>query len=102
MILNHYTYILKVNETGLYALSFKYLQNTLKGLVVMKNIYLERKIPFSEFAGYAFPDSSRWANHTLQDKDGNPYYIYLEADHEYNLTIETSLFKYNALINFKI
>ena len=93
-----YSYLVTVNESGLYALTFKYLQNSLKGLNAMKNIYIDRKIPFRELEGYAFPETQRWANHTLNDGDGNPYYFYFEKDHEYEITIETSLCRYNDYI----
>ena len=93
-----YSYLVTVKESGLYALTFKYLQNSLKGLNAMKNIYIDRKIPFRELEGYAFPETQRWANHTLSDGDGNPYYFYFEKDHEYEITIETSLCRYNEYI----
>ena len=93
-----YSYIVSVSETGLYALTFKYLQNSLKGLNAMKNIYIDGKIPFRELEGYAFPETQKWANHTLSDGDGNPYYFYFEKDHEYIITIETSLCRYNDYI----
>ena len=93
-----YSYEVKVETTGLYALTFKYLQNSLKGLNAMKNIYIDGKIPFSELIGYAFPDTQKWKNHTLQDSDGNPYYFYFEQDHTYIVTVETSLARYNDYI----
>lgn len=93
-----YSYVVSVAETGLYSLTFKYLQNSLKGLNAMKNIYIDGEIPFSEFIGYGFPETQKWSNHTLSDKDGNPYYLYLEKDHEYTITIETSLSRYNSYI----
>ena len=93
-----YSYEVRVEETGLYSLSFKYLQNSLKGLNAMKNIYIDGKIPFSEMAGYAFPETQKWRNHTLSDDDGNPYKFYFEKDHTYIITIETSLCKYNSYI----
>lgn len=93
-----YSYIIKVDESGLYSLTFKYLQNSLKGLNAMKNIYVDGKIPFNEFIGYKFPETQKWRNHTLSDEDGNPYYLYFEKDHEYTITIETSLNSYNSYI----
>ena len=93
-----YTYAVTVSESGLYSLSFKYLQDSLKGLNAMKNIYIDGKIPFSEMAGYAFPESQKWRNHTLSDANGTPYKFYFEAGREYLITIETSLCRYNAYI----
>ena len=93
-----YSYNVKVTETGLYAITFKYLQNSLKGLNAMKNIYIDGKIPFKELVGYAFPETQKWKNHTLSDSDGNPFYFYFEANRDYKITIETSLVKYNEYI----
>ena len=93
-----YTYSISVNESGLYALSFKYLQNSLKGLNAMKNIYINGEIPFTEFIGYRFPETQKWRNHTLSDENGNPYYLYFESGKEYLITIETSVCKYNDYI----
>ena len=93
-----YTYAVSVSESGRYSLSFKYLQNSLKGLNAMKNIYIDGEIPFKELAGYAFPETQKWKNHTLADKDGNPFMFYFEKDHEYLITIETSLCRYNDYI----
>ena len=93
-----YTYEVKVETSGLYALTFKYLQNSLKGLNAMKNIYVDGEIPFKEFIGYCFPETQKWKNHTLSDENGNPYYLYLEKDHTYMITLETSLVRYNDYI----
>jgi len=93
-----YSYEVTVEESGLYSIAFKYLQNSLKGLNAMKNIYIDGKIPFSEMAGYAFPETQKWRNHTLSDNDGNPYMFYFEAGHTYTITIETSLCRYNEYI----
>ena len=93
-----YTYVIKVGESGLYSLAFKYLQNSLKGLNAMKNIYIDGKILFSELAGYAFPETQKWRNHTLSDASGNPFMFYFEANREYEITVETSLCRYNDYI----
>ena len=93
-----YTYEFEVNESGLYSIAFKYLQNSLKGLNAMKNIYIDGKIPFSELAGYAFPETQKWRNLTLSDAKGKPFMFYLEAGMTHTITIETSLVKYNDYI----
>lgn len=94
----NYSYEIKVEESGLYSITFKYLQNSLKGLNAMKNIYIDGEIPFKEMIGYAFPETQKWKNHTLSDSDGNPYYFYFEAGHNYLITLETSLVRYNDYI----
>ena len=93
-----YSYVVKVEETGLYNITFKYLQNSLKGLNAMKNIYVDGKIPFRELVGFAFPETQKWRNYSLASSDGEPYYLYFEAGREYVITLETSLVKYNDYI----
>ena len=93
-----YSYEVEVEESGLYALTFKYLQNSLKGLNAMKNIYIDGKIPFEEFIGVRFPESQRWSNITISNDDGEPYYLYFEKGRKYTITIETSLALYNEYI----
>lgn len=93
-----YTYKIRVNETGLYAISFKYLQNTLNGLNAYKNIYINGKIPFKEFICVGFPETKNWKNITLCDNNKNPYYLYLENNKDYEIKLETSNYCYNELI----
>ena len=93
-----YSYDIEVEESGLYALTFKYLQNSLKGLNAMKNIYINGEIPFEEFIGVKFPEAQRWSNYTVADDEGNPYYVYFEKGKTYTITIETSLARYNEYI----
>lgn len=93
-----YSFEIKVEESGLYALTFKYLQNSLKGLNAMKNIYVDGVIPFEEFVGVRFPETQRWKNYTISNEEGEPYYLYFEKDRSYTITIETSLARYNDYI----
>ena len=92
-----YTYEVEITEGGLYSIAFKYLQNSLKGLNAMKNIYIDGKIPFNEMVGYAFPETQKWRNLTLSDANGNPYMFYLETG-LHTITLETSLSRYNPYI----
>lgn len=90
------TYSFTVRKTGLYSISFKYLQNSLKGLTTSKAIYIDGEIPFKEFEVYQFPEANKWTNHTLNYRN-EPYYIYLEEG-VHSLGIETTTAHYNAYI----
>ena len=91
------TYNVEVEKSGLYTISFKYLQNSLNGLTVSKSIYVNGEIPYKEFEVYQFPETSKWTNHTL-NYNGKPYYIYLEAGVVNTISIETTTAHYNAYI----
>lgn len=82
-------YQFNVKEEGYYALTLKYKQNTLAGIAVGKNIYLDGFIPFKEMQGYLFPSTKRFVNHTLANNE--PYYFFLtEGVHEIALESTTS------------
>ena len=90
------TYDLQVEKTGLYHLSFKYIQNSLNGLSAAKTIFVDEKIPYQELANYQFPESNKWVNHTL-NVDGEPLLIYLTEGH-HTLSLETTIAHYNDYI----
>ncbi|NLD26497.1 MAG: extracellular solute-binding protein [Acholeplasmataceae bacterium] len=69
-------YQVEVPETGFYRLSLKYKQNSLAGLAVARNIYINGKIPFKEVQGYLFAATNSWVNHTIGAEE--PYLFYLE------------------------
>ncbi|NLN51094.1 MAG: extracellular solute-binding protein [Acholeplasmataceae bacterium] len=82
------TYTLLVEETGLYELSFKYLQNMKTDMSVAKTILIDGKIPFKELEIYLFPYQKRWKNHTL-NSEGIPFEFYLEKGF-HTLTIKST------------
>ena len=90
------TYNLEVETSGLYQISFKYLQNSLNGLTCSKSIYIDGEIPFKEFEVYQFPETDKWTNHTLNYHD-KPYYVFLEKG-SHTLSLETTTAHYNAYI----
>lgn len=84
------TYSLEVEESGLYALTFKYLQNLNDELDSHVAIYINGEVPFEEFESIDIPYSRSWDNITLSDDEGNPYQIYLEAGETYELTLQVN------------
>lgn len=91
------SYKFKVSETGLYNLSFKYLQTALLDLPVERNIYINGEIPYQELENYEFDYAKKWTNTSI-NKNGELLYIYLEAGVDYTLTIKASLDKYTYII----
>jgi len=68
----------EVPETGYYYISLHAKQSYQRGINVSRKITIDGKVPFEEMSAYEFKYNSRWKNVVLSDKDGNPYYFYLE------------------------
>jgi ABC-type glycerol-3-phosphate transport system substrate-binding protein len=83
------TYEFDVEQTGLYAISLKYLQSENDELSSFRSIEIDGKIPFAELKAYAFPFSRGWIYETLHDENNNPYLIYLEEG-KHTLTISVT------------
>lgn len=90
------TYNINVEESGLYQITIKYKQNTLNGLAVGKNIYIDNEIPFKEFQNYLFYSTTKWVNYTLGED--NPYYLYLEKG-LHTIAFESSTEHVTDLVN---
>jgi len=73
------TYEIEVLEDGLYDLTLHYA-NYKTDFNVFRSIKIDGKIPYSEFMSYGFEYTpTKWENETLNDEEGNPYQVYLEA-----------------------
>ncbi|MDD4166672.1 MAG: extracellular solute-binding protein, partial [Endomicrobiaceae bacterium] len=90
------TYRFTVHTSGLYKITFKYLQNMQDGLASARSIYFDGVIPYSELENYLFPTTKKWTNHTL-NKAGEPLLVYLEAG-EHTMMLETTLGVYQDYI----
>lgn len=70
-------YELKIPATGFYHIAFHY-RNEKSDLAIFESIYIDGEIPFKELESYLFaPTDTDWRNEFLQDREGNPYEIYL-------------------------
>ena len=85
-----------VEETGLYNISFKYIQYSLVDLPVYRNIYIDGEIPFEEFKNYDFYFAKKWKNESLEI-DGEKAYVYLEAG-SHTLTLTSTIELYRPII----
>lgn len=71
------TYEFYIKETGNYPISIHY-KNEKEEFNAFETILIDGEVPFAEVLSYAIaPTGSSWANHTISDKEGNPYYFYL-------------------------
>lgn len=78
-----------VEESGLYEIGLKVLQNKNEGMPSYRKISIDGEVPFEEFLEYKFPYSKNWYGEVLSDENGEPYLVYLEAgEHELTLTAQ--------------
>ena len=87
---------IEVEESGLYNLSFKYLQTTMVDMPIFRNIYIDGKLPFNEAKNYPFYYGKKWQNESL-NINGDKAYIYLEKG-THTLTLESSIDPYRSII----
>lgn len=83
------TYDFQVAKEGYYPISLHY-KNEKEEFDAFETIYIDGQIPFEEALNYALePTGNTWVNHTISDKEGNPYYFYLtQGTHTITLKAE--------------
>jgi ABC-type glycerol-3-phosphate transport system substrate-binding protein len=90
------TWEVNVEKTGLYQMSFKYMQYRLTDLPVFRQIKINGEVPFEDLDAYAFQYTSRWANETLHNDQGS-FWVYLEAGQN-DITLTSTVEPYNNII----
>ena len=76
-------------EDGLYMLTFKGRQ-TNRGVTSYRRLKINGQVPYAEAAVIGFDYSGVMQNYTLADKDGSPYYVYLQKG-DNTVTLEVVL-----------
>ena len=71
------TWDITVPETGLYQISFKYIQYRLVNISSFRTIKINGVVPFEEMNAFGFPFAQDWKNITLSGDE--PYWFYLES-----------------------
>ena len=66
-----------VPQDGLYQIAIKNRQNYLRGLSVLRSIYIDGKLPFKEMQTVAFPYGSAWQMKVVGPDGGEPYLFHL-------------------------
>ncbi len=79
-----------VKESGFYTLSFKYIQNYVRGFRVYRTVMIDGAVPFAEFESMYFNPNNDWENYMLADEDGEAYRVYLDKG-KHTLTLKASL-----------
>lgn len=76
------SYKFTIPSNGYYNISFKYIQNLLRGLSTIRKITMDDNLLFKELSTIEFGYGLNWQFKTLSDSSGSPYRIYLtEGDH---------------------
>lgn len=92
-----------VEADGFYDITLHY-KNEKEEFDSYETILIDGQVPFAELSCYAFAyTGTSWANETLCDAQGNPYYVYLTAGtHTLTLKAElepvTAAWRYGQLI----
>lgn len=82
------SYNFSVENSGVYYVTMKYLQDIKSDMPVFKNIYIDGRLLFEEFKDYCFDYTTGIVNHTLSDGE-KALGIYLEAG-EHTITLEST------------
>jgi ABC-type glycerol-3-phosphate transport system substrate-binding protein len=88
-----------VKESGWYRISFRYLQDILKGIGSRRKISIDGIVPFKELGCIRFPYTEKWNLFTPSADDGTPYEIYIDAGKTHTLRIEVVLGDLVPIIN---
>ncbi len=81
---------IEVAESGLYQIGMNYRQNYNTNVSFYRELQIDGACPFAEAEKIEFPYAMDWSFITLGDKDGNPYYFYLEKG-KHTLSLEVTL-----------
>lgn len=88
----------QVTKAGYYNLSFRYMQDSLRGLGVGRRLWLDDAVPFEECDQIRFPFSDAFTTLSAAGEDGVPYRLYLsEGVHTLRLEVNGSHLEPSAL-----
>ena len=87
-----------VPESGYYNISLHAKQSYLRGINVSRKITIDGLVPFEEMSDYEFRYNSRWRNIVLSDKEGNPFYFYLEKG-SHTIRMEVVLGEFSDIVS---
>ena len=76
---NMVTYEFEVEEAGNYNVAAHYVQSEKNGFPVFVDVAIDGQIPNTAFQSYPMAYTTKYANTTMQDADGNNLTVYLEA-----------------------
>jgi ABC-type glycerol-3-phosphate transport system substrate-binding protein len=87
------TWNLEAPVAGMYALSFKYLQDAYLDMPVQRTIEINGEIPYEDLEAYPFYYTKKWKNETLHNENGT-LYVYLEqGQNTLSMTVNMSIYQ---------
>ena len=85
---NAVTWEFSVEESGIYEISTRFLQNFKDGIFTCRKLYIDGEVPFKEAESLRFNYQSNWQTEKL-GKDNNPFKFYLEKG-KHTITLEAT------------
>lgn len=83
------TWNFKVKTAGYYKLGLRIAQWYNDGLPSFRQIKIDGEVPFAEWDCYSFSYSDNWYSKVVDDADGQPYQVWLDAgDHTLTMTVK--------------
>lgn len=80
-----------VKKSGYYCFDFRYKQSDVVNGESYRSLKIDGRSPFAEAESLKFSYTPKWKNYVFTDKNGDPYYVYLEAgEHAVSLTVTLS------------
>ena len=73
------SWIVEVEQEGLYELSLKGRQNMNRGVTSYRRVYINGEVPYAEMMSVGFAFQTSMNNYTLVDENGEPYLFHLKA-----------------------
>lgn len=90
-------YEINVEESGIYNLSFKVLQDLKPNMKVYRTITIDNQIPFKEAKSFPFNSTKSWETVSFGNEEGN-FEVYLEKG-THLIGLEADATTHNDLIN---
>lgn len=90
------TWEIEVPEDGLYELGFRYKQNTVRGVNVVRKLSIDDVVPFKEMEAIPFPYDGVWQMGS-PGAEGKPYLFYLTKG-KHRLKLELTMGELSEII----
>lgn len=90
-------YKFNVKQAGYYNINLKFKQNVSIGKTSYRNIYIDGKIPNTDYMNIDFAYTTSWDSKTISDKNGKAVPVYLEKG-DHTIRIEVTLGDYDDIL----
>lgn len=91
-------YSIKVEQSGLYTIGFRYKQDISQGLSVYRKLMIDGTVPFQEANDIKFNYDNGWQSMYIGNDKEN-YLFYLSADKTHELTLVVTCGEYSSVLS---